>query len=138
MPPTLGHGKICYLLIPAEDVEASAAFYRTVFGWSIRQRSDGGVAFDDGVGEVSGSFVRDRPPLAAGFLHIMVADAERTCALVTKKGGEVVEAPNAAAREITALFRDPAGNLLSIYQERSLGGESASMPRPLPRTGKLS
>jgi predicted enzyme related to lactoylglutathione lyase len=32
MPPTRANGKICYVEIPATDVEASAAFYEAVFG----------------------------------------------------------------------------------------------------------
>jgi predicted enzyme related to lactoylglutathione lyase len=50
MPPTLVHGKICYIEIPATDLSRSVTFYRTVFGWSVRQRGDGSLAFDDGVG----------------------------------------------------------------------------------------
>jgi predicted enzyme related to lactoylglutathione lyase len=50
MPPTLAPGKICYLQIPAVDVERSVGFYETVFGWNIRRRSNGEVAFDDTVG----------------------------------------------------------------------------------------
>jgi predicted enzyme related to lactoylglutathione lyase len=34
--PDLGNGKICYLAIPAIDINQSAAFYQTVFGWRIR------------------------------------------------------------------------------------------------------
>lgn len=41
MAPTLGNGKICYIMMPSEDVEKSAEFYRTLFGWNIRKR--GGV-----------------------------------------------------------------------------------------------
>lgn len=44
------NGKICYLEIPALDIGASAAFYKEVFGWRIRQRGDGATAFDDAVG----------------------------------------------------------------------------------------
>jgi len=55
MPPTLGNGKICYLEIPAIDVRRSAAFYQAVVGWQSRRRGNGTVAFDDGVGEVSGT-----------------------------------------------------------------------------------
>jgi len=47
MPPTLANGKICYIEIPATDLDRSAAFYKTVFGWNIRRRSDGSLAFDD-------------------------------------------------------------------------------------------
>jgi predicted enzyme related to lactoylglutathione lyase len=57
MPPTLANGKICYLEIPAVDIQRSADFYAKVFGWHIRQRRDGKLAFDDGVGEVSGTLV---------------------------------------------------------------------------------
>ena len=57
MPPTLAHGKICYVEIPATDLNRSVAFYTTVFGWSVRQRGDGSLAFDDGVGEVSGTWI---------------------------------------------------------------------------------
>jgi predicted enzyme related to lactoylglutathione lyase len=58
--PTFGNGKICYLEIPAVDVPRSATFYEIVFGWTVRTRDDGSVAFDDGVGEVSGTWVTHR------------------------------------------------------------------------------
>ena len=50
--PRIGNGKVCYIEIPAQDVDISAAFYESVFGWKIRTRSNGSTAFDDGVGEV--------------------------------------------------------------------------------------
>src|SRR5262249_6055086 len=59
MPITNANGKICYLEIPAADVQKSADFYRAVFGWEIRKRGDGATAFHDGV-EVSGAFVTGR------------------------------------------------------------------------------
>jgi predicted enzyme related to lactoylglutathione lyase len=61
MPPTLANGKICYLEIPAIDVRRSAEFYEKVFGWRIRRRGDGSMAFDDTTGEVSGTWVVGRP-----------------------------------------------------------------------------
>ena len=62
MPPTLANGKICYIQIPATDVARSADFYRRSFGWNVRRRSDGEIAFDDTAGEVSGAWVLGRPP----------------------------------------------------------------------------
>ncbi len=52
----------------------------------------------------------------------MVADAEATLRRVAAHGGEIVEPVHPGAAEIVALFRDPGGNLLGIYQERALGG----------------
>jgi hypothetical protein len=46
MTPTLANGKICYLEIPAIDIRRSIEFYKKVFGWRIRQRSDGSIAFE--------------------------------------------------------------------------------------------
>ncbi len=119
---TVGNGKICYLEMPARDIQGSAAFYRDVFGWNVRRRGDGATAFDDGVGEVSGSWVAGAAPIDAGYLYIMVADAERTCDLVADHGGEVLQRPDPAAREVLARFRDPAGNVFGIYQEPGLAG----------------
>lgn len=77
MPPTLGNGKVCYIELPATDIARSADFYARVFGWEIRRRGDGSTAFDDGVGEVSGTWVTGRAPQAEpGLLvYIMVASA---------------------------------------------------------------
>jgi predicted enzyme related to lactoylglutathione lyase len=118
MPPTFGNGKICYIVMPAADVAKSAAFYRVSFGWNVRTRSDGSVAFDDGVGEVSGTWAEGLPPLSQPGLtiHIMVDDMEATLALVAANGGEIVQTADQSAREITALFRDPGGNVLGLYQ----------------------
>ena len=119
MPPTRANGKICYLELPAIDVRRSADFYQTVFGWTIRRRGDGGTAFDDTVGEVSGSWVVGRPPSSQpGVLfYIMVDSVNATVAAVTAHGGEIVQAMGGDAPEITARFRDPGGNVIGLYQE---------------------
>jgi predicted enzyme related to lactoylglutathione lyase len=119
MPPTLRNGKICYLELPASDVSCSAEFYEKVFGWRIRRRGDGATAFDDGVGEVSGTWVTGRPPATSPglLIYIMVDDIAATIDRITAHGGEVVQPVGADAPEITARFRDPAGNVLGLYQE---------------------
>jgi predicted enzyme related to lactoylglutathione lyase len=117
MAPTLGNGKICYLEIPTTDVQRSAEFYATVFGWHLRRRGDGATAFDDTVGEVSGAFVEGRPP-------IWVDRVEDAVEAVRANGGEIVQEIGIDAPEITARFSDPAGNVLGLYQEPA-GGEPA-------------
>jgi uncharacterized protein len=119
-PPTLGNGKICYIEMPALDINKSAAFYKEVFGWNIRKRGDGAIAFDDGVGQVSGTWVLQRPPSdRPGLLiYIMVDSVAVSLDLVTENGGEVVQPVNPHSPEIIATFRDPGGNVLGLYQER--------------------
>jgi predicted enzyme related to lactoylglutathione lyase len=120
MEPTLGNGKICYIEIPATDIARSADFYQTVFGWNVRTRGDGARAFDDGVGQVSGTWITGRPPASSpGFMiYIMVDSVAAACEAVVANGGEIVQPVGADAPEITARFRDPAGNVIGLYQNR--------------------
>jgi predicted enzyme related to lactoylglutathione lyase len=117
--PTLGNGKICYVEIPALDIDSSVKFYEAVFGWHTRRRSDGSIAFDDGVGQVSGTWVTGRPASdQVGILiYIMVDSAEATVATIVANGCEIVQPIGMDAPEITARFRDPGGNILGLYQE---------------------
>jgi predicted enzyme related to lactoylglutathione lyase len=113
------HGRVCYLELPARDVARSAAFYAAVFGWRSRTRSDGATAFADSAGVVSGAWVTNRPAMVeAGVLvYVMVDDVNATVAAIEAAGGQIVQPVGAEAPELTARFRDPAGNLLGIYQE---------------------
>jgi predicted enzyme related to lactoylglutathione lyase len=118
MPPTFANGKICYIEMPATDIARSADFYARVFGWNIRSRGDGSVAFDDGAGEVSGTWVSGRPPSATPglMIYIMVDSVVATADAVVAAGGEIVQPIGADAPEITARFRDPGGNVIGLYQ----------------------
>jgi len=117
--PTIGNGKICYIEMPAIDIEKSASFYKNVFGWNVRTRGDGATAFDDTVGEVSGSWVLNRKPMKeVGLLfYIMVDSVEQTIEKLRAHGGQLVQPIGMDAPEITARFSDPAGNIIGLYQE---------------------
>jgi uncharacterized protein len=121
-PPIDRTGKICYIEIPAIDTSKSAQFYQRVFGWHIRQRDDGSIAFDDTTGQVSGTWVTGRPPSSTPGLivSIMVADAAKTIDAIIGAGGEIVRPVNPEEREVYALFSDPAGNVLCVYQQSGL------------------
>ncbi|HJP56555.1 MAG TPA: VOC family protein [Gemmatimonadales bacterium] len=115
------HGKICYIEMPAADVPASAKFYADIFGWKVRRRGDGATAFDDTTGGVSGTWV---PPEWQGgstdmVTYIMVdsiTDAERAIAAA---GGQVTtpRTPIGSGGGAFAIFTDPAGNRLGLYEE---------------------
>jgi predicted enzyme related to lactoylglutathione lyase len=118
MAPTSANGKICYLEMPATDVARSSEFYAKVFGWKLRVRGDGAVAFDDGV-EVSGTWVKGRAPHPATglMIYIMVDNAAATLEAIVANGGTIVQEIGRDAPEITARFTDPAGNVIGLYQE---------------------
>ena len=118
--------RVCYIEIPAEDVHASAAFYEKLFGWNIRHRDSPRPSFDDACGVVSGAFVTGREPArGAGLLpYIWVDDIRASVKKVGECGGKVVQAPHPdhpGGTSYIATFRDPAGNLLGLYQEEAEG-----------------
>ena len=119
MSPTPTNGKICYVEIPALDIRRSADFYAKVFGWKIRKRGDGATAFDDTTRAVSGTWLLGRPAAAQPglLIYIMVDSVAATIDAVIAHGGAVVQPVGADAPEITARFRDPAGNVIGLYQE---------------------
>ena len=105
--------------MPATDIARSSEFYQKVFGWNVRKRGDGRTAFDDAVGEVSGSWITGRAPAGApGLLvYIMVDDAAATVDAIVAAGGTIVQPIGMDAPEITARFSDPAGNIIGLYQQ---------------------
>lgn len=114
------HGKICYLEIPASTAEASAEFYSSIFGWKVRERGDGNLAFDDTAG-VSGTWVKesDRTPDERTRTYIMVDDISDSLKRIVAAGGKVLTprreiGPNMGA---FAAFADPVGNDFGLYEE---------------------
>src|SRR5437868_12926968 len=111
MPQTSTNGKICYIEIPATDLARSSTFYEKVFGWKMRTRGDGAVAFDDTVGGVSGSFRLGRQPYSGkpGLLvYVMVDSAAATLDAIVANGGAIVQPIGGDAPEVTARVSDPA------------------------------
>jgi len=116
----MAHGKICYLEIPAMTAEASADFYRTIFGWKIRQRGDGALAFDD-PGGVSGTWVKesDRTPDERTRAYIMVDAIADTLQKIEAAGGRVLTPRTdiGTGMGAFAVFSDPVGNEFGLYEE---------------------
>jgi predicted enzyme related to lactoylglutathione lyase len=125
--PMYRTGKICYIEIPAKDIKQSADFYQRAFGWQTRERGDGSTAFDDTVNEVSGTWVLGRRAAAEPglMIYIMVASAANAVDAIRSAGGEIVNHVDPDAREVVATFRDPAGNLIGIYQQPGLAESEA-------------
>ncbi len=114
------HGKICYLEIPANKAEDAAAFYSAIFGWKVRERGDGNLAFDDS-GSVSGTWVKeqDRTPDEHTRVYIMVDSISESLAAIQKAGGRVLTARKDIGPGMGAFaaFADPVGNEFGLYEE---------------------
>ena len=116
-----GFPRLCYLEIPATDPRKSAEFYRSVFGWNIRRGDSDRPSFDD-PSSLSGAFVTYlKPAREPGILpSIWVKDIDAFVEKIAAHGGEIVESPRPdepGGNCYIATFRDPAGNMLRVYEE---------------------
>jgi len=116
---------ISYLHIPARHPAASSAFYREVFGWPLHGSPDA-PSFSDGTGHVIGRWVTDQAVTGNDGLraYIYVADVEQTLTAVVASGGQIVSPPHPEGTLRVALFADPAGNVLGIWQETAASLDS--------------
>jgi uncharacterized protein len=116
--PVFRVGGVSYLRIPAEDPRRSAAFYEAVFGWRVRSDRDE-PSFEDGTGHVIGHFVTDLPVAGEAGVrpYIFVERVDETLEKVVARGGEVVTAPYPEGDLRVATFRDPAGNVVGVWEQ---------------------
>jgi predicted enzyme related to lactoylglutathione lyase len=112
------HGKISYIEIPAVDIQRSANFYQRVFGWALR----GDPAFPgfvDASGSLIGHWIVGRPVAREpGILPFVYVDnVDEVLATAVSEGAEVVRDPYAEGDLRVATLRDPAGNVIGIWQQ---------------------
>jgi predicted enzyme related to lactoylglutathione lyase len=109
---------ISYLHIPAVAPTESARFYASVFGWRVSDHPEH-PSFEDGTGHVIGAFVTDRPASGdSGVLpYIYVDRVDDILESVTARGGSVAMAPYPEGDLWVATFRDPAGNIVGVWQQ---------------------
>jgi uncharacterized protein len=111
-------GGISYLGMPARDAARSAEFYRAVFGWEIRGTPDR-LSFSDGTGHVIGHWRTDLPATGETGIrpYIYVTRLDDVLRTAAEQGAEVITPPYAEGSLTIATLRDPAGNVIGIWQE---------------------
>jgi predicted enzyme related to lactoylglutathione lyase len=115
--PVFRRAGISYLRIPAPDPQKTAAFYERVFGWTVdTDRVE--PSFQDGTGHVIGHFIADATVAGGAGVrpYIYVDSVDDAIAQVAAHGGAVVEAPYPEGDLSVATFRDPAGNVIGVWQ----------------------
>jgi predicted enzyme related to lactoylglutathione lyase len=119
-PRVFRPGGISYLRVPATDPRRSAAFYESVFGWSVDADRDD-PRFEDGTGHVIGHFMADLPVAGEAGVrpYVFVERVDETLEKVVAQGAEVVTRPYPEGDLRVATFRDPAGNVIGIWQQGS-------------------
>jgi uncharacterized protein len=117
-PRVFRPGGISYLRVPAPDPARTAAFYESVFGWEVRSdRED--PSFEDGTGHVIGHFMPDQPVAGETGVqpYVYVENVDETLEKASAAGGRLVKEPYPEGDLWVATFRDPAGNVVGVWQQ---------------------
>ena len=119
-PRVFRRGGISYLRVAATDPRRSAAFYEAVFGWRVDADRDD-PSFEDGTGHVIGHFMANLPVAGeAGVVpYVFVESVDVTLEKVVANDGEVATPPYPEGDLRVATFRDPAGNVIGVWQQGS-------------------
>jgi predicted enzyme related to lactoylglutathione lyase len=122
-------GSPCWVDVASNDVEASGRFYSGLFGWKAEPVPDpeaGGYTFLT----LGGDIVAALSPLQEGqvpawTVYFKTPDAEATGALVEEFGGKVVvPAFDVLKSGRMAVFQDPKGAYLAVWQPKEMPGFS--------------
>jgi len=115
------HGGLSYLEIPTVDVRKSAAFDAKVVGWYVDGLDINKPRFSDATGHLIGRWDTHlavaREPGLLPFIY--VDDVPTAVHAAVANGGEIVKAPYAEGNLLVATVRDPAGNVIGLWQEAS-------------------
>ncbi len=114
-------GSICHLELYAKDLDKSATFYRTLFGWTTQGHDAGYMMWKDPAGN-NGGFTTAGAPVTnpAATFYIKVDDIPKTLRKIRDQGGVIIREKTAIGGDYGyyALFRDPAGNNVGIQSSQ--------------------
>jgi predicted enzyme related to lactoylglutathione lyase len=120
-----------WIEIRTSDIEKTAHFYESLFGWRITEKETAGGfevwIFDTG-GEPrlqnlrrGGIWLRPKSEPLGIVVYIVVDDIEATLERVVELGGKVTTPKAPLGAGYGAYFTDPNGNLIGLYEEKTVG-----------------
>ena len=119
-------GSIVHVEISSNDLPSTKRFFNTVFGWKIQDIPEMNYSMFQASGAPHGGFTPPQAGMPAGTLnHILSNDIVATARKIEQNGGAIL-VPKTEIPKIGwfAVFREPGGAVLALYQD---------MPKPRPR-----
>ncbi len=123
----MAHGDITHIDIPVTDLSAATSFYSGLFGWQIAEVPGyEGYPMWQAPNKISGGGLA---PRGEGFTqprsYVEVDSIEETLAKVRESGGAVVmEKSPISETSWWAVFTDPDGNVVGVYEGATDTGAS--------------
>jgi uncharacterized protein len=122
-------GTPCWVDLGTPDIDAAAAFYVGLFGWSVEEGENAEQTGGYRQAELRGQPVAGLMPLmqegqpSAWTTYVSVEDADATAAKVRDAGGQVFAEPmDVLDLGRMAVFADPAGAVFGIWQPKTFAG----------------
>lgn len=113
------HEKINYVELPAKDLEATKAFFQSVFGWSFVDYGPEYTAFSDQ--GVDGGFYKSNTASltqnGSALIIFYSNQLEDTLAKVEKAGGVIVKPIFSFPGGRRFQFTEPSGNEFAVWGE---------------------
>jgi predicted enzyme related to lactoylglutathione lyase len=117
--PQMVEGAIVHIELFSEDVNASEAFYTTLFGWTTKRWGDTSnyLLFMDSSGKLGGGFAPMKNQGAGGtIVYLYVGDIEAKLSQVETHGGRTLEGKTPIPGVgFYATFADPFGNHIGLF-----------------------
>jgi predicted enzyme related to lactoylglutathione lyase len=115
---------ICHVEIPTTNFEKAKSFYSKIFGWKVNLMPDMNYASFETGSEPGGGFNKVDKVTSSGeegvLIYISVDEIHQTLARITELGGNVIkEKTEIPETGWYALFVDPEGNVIGIFQPRA-------------------
>ena len=109
--------RVDYVEFPSTDLEATKAFYGTVFGWEFQDWGPDYVSFADG--RLAGGFrLADEVKADGALVVIYAVDLEAIEAAVRDAGGTILQEIFSFPGGRRFHFADPTGNELAVWSDR--------------------
>lgn len=123
-------GVPCWIDTNQPDPEAAVDFYAGLFGWEFEDVTPPGAPSKYFLARLRGldvaavsSLPEAAPPKATWDTYVRVASADETASKVRDAGGSVVKEPfDVMDAGRMAVFTDPEGAMLCVWQAREFGG----------------
>lgn len=114
------HEKINYLEIPAKNIEATKAFFTTVFGWSFIDYGPDYTAFEKAVG-IDGGFFKSDLVASTNNGSVLIVfyskELEKTQAKIEQAGGTIIKPTFSFPGGRRFHFGDPNGNEYAVWSD---------------------
>ncbi len=122
-PDSAPLGTPVWVELAGSDLDASAAFYGAVFGWSRAPYNPGTFDFSLGDLEIGGLLPKVGDAPDTWNVYLKVADVEATLLAAAAAGGRILHEPvREGADGVWAFLEDPSGAEFGIWQAESFPG----------------